>query len=228
LLKFLGVAVCALFIVSCAGEQTPAKRSGTTHLPLVDGRIYEYRETHDGKTQTYRVRFRYAGGIKAPVFDLHLKGADWGTCSLILQDSAVSFSTSRPRTALEPPSSIPEFRAVWVDENVPMGDSWDDWDTGTRTVVAAALETVATPAGTYENCLRTVTETLPPLFDSLSARLASTRLTPSEYNSQLHAAQLVVQRWFAPGVGLVKEQLGTPEHVRELVAIVRESRNDRN
>jgi hypothetical protein len=38
----------------------------------------------------------------------------------------------------------------------------------------------------------------------------------------------VVQRWFAPGVGLVKEQLGTPEHVRELVAIVRESRNDRN
>ena len=36
------------------------------------------------------------------------------------------------------------------------------------------------------------------------------------------APTLVIIRWFAPGVGLVKEQIGDPTHYRELVAVDRE------
>lgn len=222
---FFMILVAAMFL-SCGKEKVVAKRSGVTHFPLVDGRIYEYRETRDGQVSTFTMRQRYVGGARYPVFDIYLKGTDWGDCSFILQDSSITFCTTKPRTMLELPGSIPEYRQTWLDEEISSGEFWDDPDTGTRTVVAKLHESVTVPAGPFDNCLKMVTESLPELFDSLTARYESSRLTKEQYDQQVADAKLVIQRWFAPGVGLIKEQIGSSDHIRELSAIIKDSRED--
>jgi hypothetical protein len=204
------------FIVwGCGGPERAALRGGTEHLLLLHGRTMEYKERDGTETLRYSIRMFYSGGRSVRVYELKIKGVDWGRCRLISKDKQVFFETNKPSTALE---NVPEFRQLWVDEAALSGDGWDDPDTGTQTVVAAS-ETVTVPAGTYENCYKTVTTGTPELMDSLDVWHERGEITNEIYRSQMAAAQTVVVRWFASGVGLVKEQIGGPEHVRELVAV---------
>lgn len=222
------VSLCLCVLMSsCGGEKLPAKRTGITHFPLVDGRIYVYRETVENKSFDFTIETRFGGGTKYPVYFLRVEGADWGQCLFMLQDSSVVFVSSKPEARLEAPELTPEYRQTWMDETIDEGNYWDDPDTGTRTVLASLNESVTTPAGTYDFCARTVTETLPELFDSLTARLSGGRITQSEYDQQSARARDVIERWFAPGVGFVKERFRQSGVVRELVAIKRESRDEK-
>lgn len=184
-----------------------------------------YRQRRGDVTTEYSWRQNWLGGKRVKVFSLTIDGIDMGDGTLIQSDSAITFATTKPLTMLESPRIVPEFRQVWVDESVARGEGWDDPDTGTRTVMAG-FESVTVPAGTFEHCYRTVTEASPELFDSLTSRRNDGSLTVQDYQLQIEQARLVVSRWFAPGVGLVKEQIGGPDYVRELVKVKHPGRGE--
>ncbi len=188
------------------------------HLPLRHKQVYAYRQTVDGESEKYTVTLRFIGGETTKVFRVIFDGIDMGECTLLQKGSSIVFETTQPMTRFEDPRLVPAFRQTWVNEPVPSGESWEDPDTGTRTVFAG-YESVAVPAGEYGECYKTVTEALPELADTLRARLARGEVSQTDYDKQLDDAARTVVRWFAPNVGLVKEQIGSPNFVRELVAI---------
>ena len=68
-------------------------------------------------------------------------------------------------------------------------------------------------------------ETAEPAAACRGARLVGVlfdergEIDEESYQKQLEYAKLVIVRWFAPEVGLVKEQIGSPDFTRELVAV---------
>ena len=204
-----------LTVWGCGGPERVALRGGTEHLLLLHHRTLKYEERTGSEVRPYTIRMFYSGGRTVRVYELQIKGADFGRCRFVSKDKQVDFETNKPVTALQ---DVPEFRQLWVDETAGPGDDWFDPDTGTQTVVAAS-ETVTVPAGTYESCYKTVTTGTPELMDSLDVWRERGELPDEIYQSQMAAARAVVIRWFASGVGLVKEQIGSPDHVRELVAV---------
>jgi len=149
------------------------------------------------------------------VYELQIRALDLGHCRFLSKGTQVYFETNKPATAF---TDVPEFRQLWVDETANPGDDWTDEDTGTQTVVAIS-ETVTVPAGTYENCYKTVTTGTQALLDSLTSWHERGALSDELYESQMTAAKTPVIRWFASGVGLVKQQMGDPDHVWELEAV---------
>lgn len=211
----------AVFVIlalacGCGGPQKVALRGGTEHLLLLHDRLLRYQERTGERTRTFTLRLLYAGGRSVRVYEAVFDGVDPGRCAFLSSGTQVFFETNRSPMALE---LLPEYRQLWVDEAAAVGDSWQDEDTGTETVFAG-YETVTVPAGTYQNCYKTVTTASRALTDSLSAWRSRGRLSDEEYQSRADEAARVVVRWFASGVGLVKEQLA-PDHVRELLAVVR-------
>jgi hypothetical protein len=77
------------------------------------------------------------------------------------------------------------------------------------------------PAGSFDNCYKTLTEAQPDLFDTLDAWQQRGDLKKDDYNREVERARQVILRWFAPGVGLVKEQIGS-EITRVLMKIEKE------
>ena len=61
----------------------------------------------------------------------------------------------------------------------------------------------------------------PELFDTLSAWRERGEIKPAEYAHERENAEQLVVRWFAPGVGLVKEQIGSAI-IRVLTGIEKE------
>jgi hypothetical protein len=204
-----------LLVVGCGGPERVALRGGTEHLLLLHRRTLRYVERMGSEERRFTIRMFYSGGRAVREYELQVKGLDLGHCRLISKDQQVFFETNKPATAL---ADVPEFRQLWVDEAVSPGDSWEDSDTGTETVVASP-ETVTVPAGTYADCYKTVTAGTPVLLDSLTFWHESGALKDEIFAPQMAAAQTVVVRWFASGVGLVKVQFGDPEHVWELTAV---------
>jgi hypothetical protein len=221
----LWLTVLAALAAGCSGPERRYPLAGTEHFPLRDRRTLSYRQTRNGRITNYTWRLRWLGGNRIKVFALDVDGLDFGECTITQIDSAVVFVTTAPLTMLESPQLEPEFRQAWVDETVAHGDDWTDPDTGTRTVFTG-FESVTVPAGTFPRCYRTVTEATTELLDSLSARLDQGTLTPAEHAQQLAQARLVVSRWFAPGIGLVKEQIGSPDFIRELIAVTDSGRGE--
>ena len=200
------------------GPERTVLRGGTRHLPLLHDRVLRYQETENGKTTPYTVRMIYAGGDRVRVYDLQYKGVERGFSSLLSNGMQVYFETQQPLTAV---LDAPQYREMWLDENLDEGASWDEEMMGTS-VVFAGYETVTVPAGTYQNCYKTVSTVQPVYLDSLKAFYNRSEMTDAEFKQLAARANLVVVRWFATRVGLVKEQIGDPEHVRELVAVERE------
>jgi hypothetical protein len=201
----------------CGGSERVPLRGGTEHLLLLHDRIMRYEEQNGPETRTITIRMSYMGGRAARAFELISKDAGFGRCRLISSGKQVFFETNKPATVFQ---DVPEFRELWVDEDVSVGGSWENSDTGTETVVAPS-ETVTVPAGTYENCYKTVTTGTQALLDSLKAWNDRAEISDQDFKTQMRAAQTPVVRWFASGVGLVKVQFGGPEHVRELEAVVK-------
>jgi len=199
------------------GPERVVLKGGTEHLPLLDGRTLSYRERENTEEHTYTVQMRYAGGKTTRVYPLLFKGIKMGHCVFRSDGKQVIFSTDKPLTAL---MSLPEYRQIWVDEAAKIGDEWNDMDTGTKTMLAG-FETVTVPAGTYENCYKTVTTVLPVFLDSLQAWRERGDLSDDEYRDWQADSKDIIVRWFASGVGLVKEQINSSDHTRELVSVVK-------
>lgn len=204
-----------VLLLGCGGPERVPLRGGTEHLLLLHNRVLRYEERYHRELKTFTMRMHYAGGRSVRVYSLQMKGADWGNCSFISSGSQVFFETNKPSTALQ---DVPEFRQLWINEELSVGDGWEDQDTGTQTVVAPS-ETITVPAGTFENCYKTVTTGTQELLDSLQSWHEKALLADEDFETQLKRARIPVVRWFASGVGLVKEQIGGPEWVRELSAI---------
>ena len=66
-----------------------------------------------------------------------------------------------------------------------------------------------------------LTRARPELFDTLSAWRERGEIKPAEYAHERENAEQLVVRWFAPGVGLVKEQIGSAI-IRVLTGIEKE------
>ncbi len=212
------IALLGAGLVGCREPAPKPKLLGTSHLPLRENRIWTYREKRDGREEKYSLAVRFLGGDRYQVFRAVVKGIDLGEIAFVQVDSIVYFETTKPLTQLESPLRVPVFRQVWVDENAARGDSWDDTDTGTRTLYAG-LDSVTVPAGHYSNCYKTITESLPELADTLALRYARGEISAEELSRQTANSKLVVVRWFAPDIGLVKEQIGHSDFVRELLAV---------
>ncbi|HEY3293894.1 MAG TPA: hypothetical protein VGL38_00495 [bacterium] len=207
-----------LIIAGCGGgPERIILRGGTEHLPLLDDRVMRYRETVGTEEHTYTMHMYYAGGRAIRVYPVVVKGIDLGQCMFRSKGDLVYFGTNNPRTAL---SALPEYRQLWVDETAKPGEEWEDMDTGTKTLFEG-FETVTVPAGTFDNCYKTTTIVLPTFMDSLNAWRERGEFTPEEYNDWSAGANDRVVRWFAPGVGLVKEQINGSDHVRELEEVVK-------
>jgi hypothetical protein len=209
-----------VLFVGCSGPERVALRGGTEHLLLLHRRTMRYVERVGSKEQGFTIRMFYSGGRLVRAYELQVKGLDLGHCRFISKDQQVFFETNQPATTL---ADVPEFRQMWVDETANPGDDWQDSDTGTETVVAPS-ETVTVPAGTYQDCYKTVTTGTQALLDSLTAWHESGALSTEIFESQVAAAQKPVVRWFASGVGLVKVQFGDPDYVWELVAVAEPGR----
>ena len=203
---FIVIALC--LCVSCSGPERVAYRAGTSYLPLLEGRTLQYQEQRAGGAHTYTMMMQFAGGQTTKVYALKFEGADFGEATLLSRDSLVVYSTNDPYTAMEPRGVLPEYRQLWVDASAKVGHSWSDDDTGTKTTFAA-LESITVPAGSYERCYKTLTEARQELFDSLAARRDRGELSTRDHEEELERARQVITRWFAPGVGLVKEQIGS-------------------
>ncbi|RPH93719.1 hypothetical protein EHM69_09470 [candidate division KSB1 bacterium] len=216
-LSYSSLLFILLFLWGCGGPEGVALRGGTEHLLLLDKRTLQYQERYRGETVPYTLIMRYTGGQDIRVYNLEFRGIEMGRCRLISKDQQVFFETTKPLTKFD---YLPEYRQLWVDESVLSGGEWEDFDVGTNTVVAPS-ETVTVPAGTFSNCYKTVTSAFPSFVDSLEVWRGEGLISEEEYQQQKSAAGIAVVRWFASGVGLVKEQIGSPDHVRELVEVKR-------
>lgn len=212
----------ALMAASCGGPERVVYRAGTQHFPLLHDRLLRYQERTGNSSREFTLLFRYAGGRSIRVYQGIYKGIEPPQCNFLSRDSVVTLETPFPLTTSE---YLPAYRQVWVDEMAEVGDFWIDEDTATETAFAG-FEDVTVAAGSYLRCYKTVTVALPELADSLSARHERGDLPEREYSRQLANAKLVIVRWFAAGVGLVKEQIGSDEHVRELLEIVNPGRGE--
>jgi hypothetical protein len=205
-------------LVGCGeGPERTVLRGGTEHLPLLDSRVMRYREKIGAEERTYTMQMRYAGGKLVRVYPLLFKGLDLGHCMFRSNGPQVLFSTDKPLTAM---MALPEYRQLWVDETAKAGDEWEDKDVGTKTTLEG-FETITVAAGTYEKCYKTVTTVEPAFMDSLDSWRERGSMTPDEYDDWAKDAHDRTVRWFASGVGLVKEDVNNGERVRELVAVVK-------
>jgi hypothetical protein len=214
--SFVSLILLGAVAAGCGGPERPTPpRGGTEHLLLLDRRVLQYQERDGDKVQPYTLELLFAGGRRVKVFDAVFHGLDLGNCQFISNDTLVSFVTDQPLTPTMP---LPEYRQVWVDEKAQVGDMWEDAGAGTQTVLDG-YETVTVPAGTYPHCYKTVTTVVPAYEDSLIEWRRRGELTDQGFERLSSNARLVFIRWFASGVGLVKEQISDPDHVRELVAV---------
>jgi len=211
------IGFLALLPLGCRGPERVVLRGGTEHLPLLHDRLLRYQERRGGETIDYTMELKYHGGRAVREFGAEFKGIEMGRCNFISKGQLVYFETNRPLTAGD---VLPEYRQLWVDESADQGDSWDDYDTGTVTVYAGR-EPVSVAAGNFNDCYKTVTTALPSLADSLKAFLDRDEMHREEFDRESQNAKMTIVRWFAPGVGLIKEQFDSPDYERELVEIVR-------
>jgi hypothetical protein len=210
-----------LLLFGCGEYQRKVPLGGTEYLPLKEDLTLRYRLTHDGEAQEYSIKLRYLGGKSYKVYKAYYEGDEQGGLELTSHDQQVKATTQFSLTSLKSRLEMGDFQQIWVDESLSPGDFWRDEDTGTQTVFTG-YEDVSVPAGTFPNCYKTVTEALPELIDSINVRRERGELDPELLNQELENAGLVVVRWFARDVGLVKEQIGSPDYVRELLAVENE------
>lgn len=220
------LVLAVLLLSAGCGEmpQRKALRGGTGFFPLLEDRALRYRQSGEEGTLDYTLTLHYIGGRQWKVFVVKGEDIPYGGIEFQSDGRYVEAVTSRSMTSLDSRSKLGEFSQVWLDDSAAVDSSWQDLSTGTETLVAG-FETVTVPAGTYEDCLVTATTPLPQLADSVEARFRRDEMNEETYLLEREYARWQTVRWFAFGVGLVKEQLGPPGQpriTRELVAIENE------
>ena len=208
-----------MLLVGCGESyKREAPRGGTEYFPLYEDRQLRYRVIEYGKSSEYSMKLRFLGGDQYKVFAASFEGKAPGGIEFRSHGQQLEAITQYSYTSLESPEKKSEFSQMWIDESLEPGGFWSDTDTGTQTVFAG-YEDVTVPAGTFTDCYKTVTEALPELPDSINARFDRGEMDGEMLAQQLDNAKLVIIRWFARGVGLVKEKVGTSRFERELLAV---------
>jgi len=196
-------------------------RGGVDYMPLLDGRKLVYRETDEGERDDYSLTLHYIGGRNWKIYSVVEEETPYGRIEFESNGVVLRVSTQISLTSLESRKSIGAFTTVWLDGNAPEDSAWFDELTGTETLVAG-YENVTVPAGSYTECLKTVSTPLPDLADSLEARYERSEIDEKQYTLERTFLNWQTVRWFASGVGLIKEQIGPPGEtkiLRELVAV---------
>ncbi|MBU0691344.1 hypothetical protein KKC97_05555 [bacterium] len=215
------LVLLVLLTTGCGDYQRVVPLGGTDYLPLKEDLTLRYRLTYYGDVEEYSMRLRYLGGKDYKVYKAYYKGDAQGGLEFSSHNQQVAAITQYSLTSLGSRYERGDFQQVWIDESLQPGDFWQDADTGTQTVFVG-YEDITVPAGTFTDCYKTATEALPELVDSINARFDRKEMDSEMFNQELENAKIVVSRWFARDVGLVKEQFGTSEYVRELLAVENE------
>lgn len=216
------VIIAALLFSACGDVATRTLyRGGTEFMPLMDGRKLRYHEKGNGESYDYSLTMKYIGGRAWKVYVCEDEGTPYGGIEFSSNGVIVEAATRISFTSMESRTQVSAFNQIWVDEGAALDSAWYNEQTGTETIVAG-FETVTVPAGKFEDCLKTVVTPLPAVADSIEARYQRNEMDEQAYSEERGVANWQTVRWFAQGVGLVKEQIGPPGEVkivRELLAV---------
>ncbi len=206
----LGIILLTLFtVLSCSKSKQPLGEDyGIAYLPLRDGQTYTYQRQCNEQTEQLTRRLRIIkGDIETPEFRVFEKGGESFDQFLRHQGNAVVHLTEKPPARLEEFDEGQLYLSTWLLDGATRGDYWEDEETGLRTAVAG-FESVTVLAGTFDDCIKTVTEPTDILLEVIEKRGEQNRLSAEQIAVELENARELCIRWFARGVGLVKEEKG--------------------
>ena len=203
------ISIYLLTLVSCTKRTVELGEDyGITYLPLRDGQTYTYQRQCGEETKQLTRRLRIVkGDIENPEFRVIEKGGDSFDQFLRHQGNAIVHLTEKPLERLEDLGEGQLYLSTWLLDGAMSGDYWEDNETGLRTAVAG-FESVTVPAGTFGDCIKTVTEPTAILLEVVEKRGEQTGLSAEQIAIELENARELCIRWFARGVGLVKEVKG--------------------
>ena len=196
-------------------------RGGTEYMPLLEGRKLLYRETEAGEQLEYSLTLHYLGGRQWKIFGIREEESPYGAIEFESDGKIVRATTQLSFTSLDDRSGVGAFTAVWLDQGADEDSTWLDDQAGTETIVAG-FEGVTVPAGRFSECLKIVTTPLDAVADSIEARYQRNAIDEQQYVEERAVANWQTVRWFAAGVGLVREQIGPPGEtkiLRELLMV---------
>jgi len=197
----------ALAVMSCSppggklGEDL-----GITYLPLRDGQKYTYSRQYGDESEQFSVELKFVeGDLASPEF--RVINRDGRDTFLRRQRDAVVCLTDAPLGRLQELPAGQLYLSTWLLDGATAGVFWEDDETGLRSAVAG-FESVTTPAGTFDDCIKITVEPTDILLEVMRLRAEQQGRSPHEIAAELHAAAEVRVRWFARGAGLVKETHG--------------------
>ena len=206
----LGIVLLTLFtVLSCTKSDRPLGEDyGIVYLPLMDAQTYTYQRQCGENTEQLTHRLRIVkGDLEAPEFRVIVKGAESFDQFLRHQRNAVVHLTEKPLARLMELNEGQLYLSTWLLDSASRGDYWEDEETGLRTAVAG-FESVTVLAGTFDDCIKTVTEPTDILLEVIEKRGKQNGLSAEQIAVELENARELCIRWFARGVGLVKEEKG--------------------
>ena len=207
---WLGIVLLSLLtILACTKSKEPlGEDCGMAYLPLRDGQTYTYQRQCGDNTEQLTRRLRFIkGDIETPEFRVFEKGDESFDQFLRHQGNAVVHLTVKPPARLMPLGEGHFYLSTWLLDDASPGTYWEDEETGLRTAVAG-FESVTVPAGTFDDCIKTVAEPTEILLEVIEKRGEQNGLSAEEITVELESARELCIRWFAWGVGLVKEEKG--------------------
>lgn len=205
-LQCLGLTT-VLAIVSCSSPSAKLPTNhGIPYLPLRDGMKYVYQRECDGRVEPITMALQFVkGDLETPEFRVDAPSV--GDMFLRRQGNVVVCLCERPQARLK---ELPEgelYLSTWLLDGAAPGTFWEDEDTGLRTAVAG-YEAVTTPAGTFDDCIKVTIEATEMLWEVTKERIRRDKLSPEQEDAVCEGLSYVCIRWFARGVGLVKEEHG--------------------
>lgn len=211
------VLLTSLFVFSCSkSDRSLGEDFGIAYLPLRDGSKYVYQRECDGKPEQFTWQFRFVeGDYETPEFRIIEQNGKSVDKFLRRQGNAVVFLTEKPIARLLYLGENELYLSTWLLEGITAHDFWEDEETGMRTAVSG-FESVTTPAGKFKDCIKVVIEATEMLWDVTEERLRRYGHSPEEADATREALSDYYIRWFARGVGLVKEKHG--DCVMELIS----------
>lgn len=197
----------ALAVMSCsAPSRKLGEDLGIAYLPLRDGQKYTYSRQCGDESEQFSVELKFVeGDLATPEF--RVINRDGSDIFLRRQRDAVVCLTDAPLGRLKELAAGQLYLSTWLLDGTTTGTYWEDEETGLRSAVAG-FESVTTPAGAFDDCIKITIEPTDILLEVMRLRAEQQGRSAHEIAAELNAAAEVRVRWFAQGVGLVKETHG--------------------
>jgi hypothetical protein len=208
--QYLLPSLALLIVLLAAACSKPGGKLGNdygiAYLPLRDGQKFVYQRDCGGRAERIiRELSLVRGDLETPEFRVNEVGA--GDMFLRRQGNAVVCLSDKPRARLKMLGEGELYLSTWLLDGATPGTFWEDEDTGLRTAVAG-FESVTTPAGTFDDCIKVTIEATEILWQVTEERIRRENLSPEQEDAISEALAQVCIRWFARGIGLVKEEDG--------------------